>query len=328
MSRVDRVMKPLSLRIAILLMFAAMVAAPTHSQEILDGVAAVVNGDVITYSQVRELVGAREEAARQMLSGQELVNKVKELRESALQDLIDRQLVLQEFKKKGLQVPDYVLDDRINEIIRDEFGGDRSAFLRTLSAQGYSLSRFRQIEMEKVKVQAMRHQSLNSKLVVPPRRIEEYYREHIADYTVNAQVKLLMIVLPQSSGDGPEAQKKVAEELRRRIQEGADFGDLARLYSEDSTAETGGDWGWIEEKTLNETLSKAAFRLDAGEVSPVIEFGGNYYLLYAEAKKNAKTQPLSEVREEIKKRLEQEQQVKQMTDWIKNLREKAYIKTF
>jgi parvulin-like peptidyl-prolyl isomerase len=174
----------------------------------------------------------------------------------------------------------------------------------------------------------MRQHSLNNNLVIPPRRVEEYYKEHIGDYTVAAQVKLLMIVLSQSSGDGPEAQKKVAEELRRRVLEGADFGDLARLYSEDSTAESGGDWGWIDEKTLNETLSKAAFRLKAGEVSPVITFGGNYYLLYAEAKKNAKTQPLSEVREEIKKRLEQEQQVKQMTDWIKDLREKAYIKIF
>ncbi len=321
-------MKLLFLRIAILPLAAVLVASPLHSQEILDGVAAVVNGDVITYSQVRELVGAREQAARQMLSGQELVDKVKELRESALQDLIDRQLVLQEFNKKGFQVPDYVLEDRIDEIIREDFGGDRSAFLRTLNAQGYTLSRFRQLEMEKLKVQAMRQNSLNRKLVVPPRRMQEYYREHIRDYTVDAQIKLRMIVIPQFSGDGPEAQKKVAEELRRRVKEGADFGDLARLYSEDSTAESGGDWGWIDEKMLHETLSKAAFRLSAGEISPVISFGGNYYLLYAEEKKNAKTLPLSEVREEIKKRLEEEQLTKQMDNWIKNLREKAYIKTF
>ncbi len=190
-------MKSLFLRIAILPLAVAIIAGPLRSQEILDGVAAVVNGDVITYSQVRELVGAREQAARQMLSGSELVDTVKKLRESALQDLIDRQLVLQEFNKKGFQVPDYVLEDRIDEIIREDFGGDRSAFLRTLNAQGYTLSRFRQIEMEKLKVQAMRQNSLNSKLVIPPRRIQEYYREHIRDYTVNAQLKLRMIVIPQ-----------------------------------------------------------------------------------------------------------------------------------
>jgi len=290
--------------------------------------AATVNGDVITFSQVRELVGAREQAARQMLSGEELINTVKELRQAALNDLIDRQLVIQEFDKKGFQIPEHVIDDQIQRIIREDFGGDRPAFLRTLNAQGYTLSRFRQLELEKVKVQAMRQHSVNTNIIVPPRKIEEYYKEHRADYTVEAQVQLRMIVLKQDSGDGPEAQKKVAEELRRRVKEGADFGDLAQLYSEDSTAETGGDWGWIDEKTLNETLSKAVFRLDAGEVSPVITLGDNYYLLYAEAKKNANTKPLSEVRNEIKTRLQQELISEQMDKWIESLRDKAYIKTF
>jgi peptidyl-prolyl cis-trans isomerase SurA len=321
-------MNRLILRLSLVLCFASPALVPVHAQEILDGVAAVVNGEVITFSQVRELVGAREQAARQMLSGQELLDTVTELRGAALKDLIDRQLVVQEFNKQGFKIPDHVIDDRIQQIIRDEFGGDRPAFLRTLNAQGYTLSRFRQMELEKVKVQAMRQHSVNTNIVVPPRKIDEYYQEHRADYTVDAQVQLRMIVLKQNSGDGPEAQKKVAEELRRRVKEGADFGDMAQLYSEDSTKETGGDWGWIDRKTLNETLTDAAFRLEAGDISPVITLGDNYYLLYADAKKNANTKPLSEVRDEIKKRLEQEQITEQMTKWIDGLREKAYIKTY
>lgn len=321
-------MNRLFLRLSLVFCLATPALISARGQEILDGVAAVVNGDVITFSQVRELVGAREYAARQTLSGQELVDTVKELRESALKDLIDRQLVIQEFDKKGFQVPEHVIDDRIQQIIREEFGGDRPAFLRTLNAQGYTLSRFRQIELDKVKVQAMRQHSVNTNIVVPPRKIEDYYRNHRADYTIEAQVQLRMIVLKQDSGDGPEAQKKVAEELRRRVKEGAAFGDLAQLYSEDSTAETGGDWGWIDEKTLNETLSEAAFKLDAGEISPVITLGDNYYLLYVESKKNANTKPLNEVRDEIKKRLEQELISEQMNKWIDGLREKAYVKTF
>ena len=316
------------LRLSFAVCLAMLALVPARGQEILDGMAATVNGDVITFSQVRELVGAREQAARQMLSGEELINTVKELRQAALNDLIDRQLVIQEFDKQGFQIPEHVIDDQIQRIIREDFGGDRPAFLRTLNAQGYTLSRFRQLELEKIKVQAMRQHSVNTNIIVPPRKIEEYYNEHRADYTVEAQVQLRMIVLKQDSGDGPEAQKKVAEELRRRVKEGADFGDLAQLYSEDSTAETGGDWGWVDEKTLNETLSKAVFRLEAGEVSPVITLGGNYYLLYAEAKKNANTKPLSEVRNEIKTRLQQELISEQMDKWIESLRDKAYIKTF
>src|SRR5678816_3857271 len=65
----------------------------TRGQEVLDGIAAVVNDDVITFSQVRDLVGPIEKAAREQFKGNELVEKVKELRLKAINDLIDRQLI-------------------------------------------------------------------------------------------------------------------------------------------------------------------------------------------------------------------------------------------
>ena len=67
-----------------------------HAQEVLDGIAAVVNDDVITFSQVRDLVGPIEKAARDQFKGNELVEMIKEIRLKAINDLIDRQLVLQE----------------------------------------------------------------------------------------------------------------------------------------------------------------------------------------------------------------------------------------
>ena len=105
--------------------------AVAQQAEVLDGVAAIVNKDVITISQVRELIGSRERSLREVYSGSDLANKVKEMRLAALKDLVDRQLIIQEFKKmqeKGANIPDYVIDDRIQTIIREEFGGDRSAF--------------------------------------------------------------------------------------------------------------------------------------------------------------------------------------------------------
>ena len=73
----------------------AAIALVSHSaiaQDVLNGIAAVVNDEVITFSQVRELVGAKEQAARQQLKGEELVEKVKEIRLQAINDLIDRQI--------------------------------------------------------------------------------------------------------------------------------------------------------------------------------------------------------------------------------------------
>src|SRR5207248_8092890 len=91
-------------------------AAQTVEPEVVDGVAAVVNGDVITYSQVRGLVGPREKLLRAQYSGEELVKRIKEAREAALQDLIDRQLIIQAFKKENFQVPDHFIEDRMHDI--------------------------------------------------------------------------------------------------------------------------------------------------------------------------------------------------------------------
>lgn len=298
------------------------------AQEVLDGIAAVVNGDVITFSQVRELVGARERALRDSYRGKELVEKIRETRTAALQDLIDRQLILQEFKKSNFTIPDYILEDRIQTIIREEFGGDRKAFMRTLQAQGLTLSRFKEIEREKIIVQAMRQKTLNSPFVVSPQRVEEYYQKHRSDYTSEEQVKLRMIVLREDTSGIVGDPKTMAEEIREKVKSGADFEKMAQLYSDDSTRDIGGDWGWIDRKTLNEKLTSAAFKLKPGQVSDVIEIDGSYYLLYADEKKNALVKPLAAVREEIEKKLLQEERQKQQERWLQSLRRKAYIKTF
>lgn len=296
-------------------------------QEVLDGVAAAVNGEVVTFSQVRELVGAREKSLRDTYRGEELVAKVKEVRIAALNDLIERQLIIQEFKKNKLVIPEYVVEDQVQSIIRTDFGGDRNAFHRTLEAQGYTLARFKEVENEKIIVQAMRQKFVKVNTVIPPKQVDEAYNHDQESFSTPEQLKLRMIVLKKDSGDA-EAKKKMADEIKAKIKGGAEFDKLAQMYSEDSSQDSGGDWGWIDRHTLNEELSKAAFALKPGQVSDVVEVGNNYYLLFVEARKNASVKPLAEVRSEIEKKLLQAERTKAQQKWIEGLRKKAFIKTF
>src|SRR4029077_4832444 len=78
--------------------------------QVVDGIAAIVNGEVITYSQVRQLSAPREKLLRPQLTGQDLENKLKEVRQLALKDLIDRRLIIQAFKKESYQIPDHIVD--------------------------------------------------------------------------------------------------------------------------------------------------------------------------------------------------------------------------
>lgn len=319
-------------RILLLLTLLAATAPLMAVEEVLNGIAAVVNGEIITFSQVRELVGARERSAAEVYQGEELQRRIKEMRQGAVKDLVDRALILQEFRKKEFNIPSYIIDDSINRIIRQEFGGDRTAFVKTLQAQGYTMARFREVEKDKITVQAMRQAKTSDNIIVSPVKIREYYNKNSASYTTPEQVKLRMIVLKEgsSNGDAPSdssaGKKQMAAELREKLAGGAEFDRLAQMYSEDSTSDMGGDWGWIERKTLNEDLAKVAFSLKPGEISTVTQLDNGYYILMVEARKPAVTKPLSEVQPEIVQALIQEEKLKGQERWLKSLREKAYIK--
>ena len=303
--------------------------ATARGQEVLDGIAAeVASGgqkEVVTFSQVRELVGPKEKQAHDTLKGNELVEKIKEIRLEAINDLIDRTLILQDFKTKGFTIPEYFIDERMQQIIKDEFGGDRQAFLRTLAAQGYTLAKFRDFQRDMIIVQEMRKQAVKGVTTVSDTKISEYYKEHAEDYSQPEQIKLRLIAI---KGSDNESRRKMIDEIRQKIVDGAEFGDLARMYSDDSAQENYGDWGWIDRKKLNESLTKVAFALKPGEMSQVVELGGSYYLLYCEAKKASTMKPLKDVRDEIEKALLQGERQQQQTDWLQKLRRKAYIKMY
>ena len=311
----------------------ARIPAAAQQAEVVDGVAAIVNKDVITISQVRELIGSRERSLREVYSGADLADKVKEMRLAALKDLVDRQLIIQEFRKmqeKGANIPDYVVDDRVQTIVREEFGGDRSAFVRTLQAQGYTVTRFKEIEKEKIVIQAMRQAKVNEDFVISPTQIQAFYNKNKTAYMLPEQIKLRMIILREGGGadvPGTENKSQTADEIRQKLVAGSEFAGMAEMYSEDeSTRDTGGDWGWIERNTLNEQLSSVAFALRPGQVSPVVKIGDSYYIMLVEAKKNASVKPMSEVRDEIEKNLIQQERMKTQQRWIDTLRAKAYIK--
>ncbi|MBX9743123.1 MAG: peptidylprolyl isomerase [Chthoniobacterales bacterium] len=299
-------------------------------EEVINGIAAIANNDVITFSQIRELVAAQERAASETLQGQALLDKVKELRQAAVKDLIDRSLILQDYKKKEFSIPEYVIDDSIQKIIREEFGGDRTAFVKTLQAQGYSMARFRQVQKDKIIVSAMRSSKIKESYVVSPVKIKAYYEKNQTTYTTPEQVKLRMIVLHESKqnsgGTTSVSKKSMANEIRQKIAEGAEFDRMAQMYSEDSTQDSGGDFGWVEPKTLNDALHKTISSMKAGEVSPVIELDNAFYIIMVEAIKKASSKPLAEVEQEIEQRLMEEEMLKAQERWLKGLREKAYIK--
>ena len=304
-------------------------AAFSAEPQVVDGIAAVVNGDVITYSQVRGLSAPREKLLRSQYTGEELEKQLKQLRELALKDLVDRRLIIQAFKKENYQIPDFFVDQRMHEIIRESFGGDRNTFIKTLEAQNYTLGEFKEKEMESMIVQAMRGKNVKKSAIISPPKVEDYYKNHRDEFTTKEEVKLRMIMIPSKADTGNSAaQKAMTEEVLGKLASGAEFERMAQIYSEDSTRDVGGDWGWIERKTLAAPLEKIAFNMPVGRISNIINYAGNYYIFKVEDKRGGTTKSLAEARPEIEKKLIQLEAQSLQDRWIASLRAKAYIRTF
>jgi peptidyl-prolyl cis-trans isomerase SurA len=304
-------------------------AAFAQEAQQVDGIAAIVNGDVITYSQVRQLSAPRERLLRSQFTGQDLDNKLREVRQLALKDLIDRRLIIQAFKKESYQIPDHIVDQRVHDIIRENFGGDRNTFIKTLEAQNYSLGEFKEKELERIMVQAMRSHNVKTNMIASPTKIEDYYRKHRDEFSTKEEIKLRMIMISGQKDTGnAQAQKALAEEVLGRLAGGAEFEQTAQLYSEDSTRDNGGDWGWIQRNTLAAPLEKFAFNMPVGRISNIVDYAGNYYILKVEEKRGGTTKSLAETRGDIEKKLIQDEAQQIQERWVATLRKKAYIRTF
>lgn len=308
-------------------------AVSAGAQSYSNGIAAVVNGNPIMKSEVRDAVTAQEQILRFQLQEQpdQLQAELAKLRTNALDSLVDRELVLAEFKRIGASIKAQWVDDDINGIIRESFKGDRDAFIRELTSTGMTLKKFRELREKMMIVQAMRGKQASEQPPATPKEVEDYYKKNLDAWRSGGSVKIRTITLPKFGGEAGttlESQRKLAEEIRTRLKDGADFTTMAKTYSQDSKAEDGGTWDWMNRDQLKTSIANVAFGMKAGDISPVIDDEAAFIIIGCDDIRPGTAKPLAEVREEIERAISSEKSKAIIDQWMAGLRKKAVIKKF
>ncbi len=313
-------------RIVALLSLAVLLQAEVI---VIDGVAAHVNGHIITIGDVTGLMtqGLRIPPG---VSKEEELRLIMEAYDAAADELISRRLIIDQFNGDKLVIPPNVIDQRVEVIIDEKFGGDRSALLNALKKDDRTFDDWRETIREQIIVSSMRYSNVEEQISISPEHVRRYYDEHLENFSASPGVKVSLIVLKNSNDEAARIEvSNHAASLLKKLEAGEDFATLARQHSEGTAADQGGDRGWIvPEDELRRELVDALSALKVGEVSPVITTPEELYIVKKEEIRSESVRPYKEVQHEVESLLRRKESDILFKEWVQRLKADSYIRIF
>ncbi len=311
------------------------------SHNIVNRIAATVNGRPITSSEVRARLAPymRELTVLYPQQGPRFTAELVKAKKEVLSELIDRELVLSEFESRGYSIQDDQVDDEINRRILTQFNGKRDAFLDGLRKSGMSFGEYRESVRKEITVAAMRSSRYERDIPPTPDEIRAEYNASKADYRDITQDSICYekIYIPARDDDDPtvtaEQQFELSREIARKIEKGEmSFEEAARTYSRDRYAQDGGKWPYIKRYDLAVEFANVVFSLEKGKLmGPLMDqSGAGFTIVRVLGKKLAPAPPLSrrDVKEQVDDAVRRKQSEKRYREWVERLRSRAVIRTF
>ena len=316
-------------RLALVALLLAGPGLPAQAApELVNGIVAIVNETIITEKEARQFIEPAIVALeRQMLSRQQYTDRAMEIYKDGLSQLIERQLTLDDFKAAGYSFPESIIEDFVQERIRERYG-DRVKLIKTLEAQNMTYEQFRNDIREQFIVEQMNLKNVSSAVIISPFKIESYYKEHPEEFKLQDQVRLRMIELRKRDGGDVQAVRQLAGEILAKLAGGAKFAEMASVYSEGSQKRDGGDLGWVNRSVLRKEFAEATAKLQPGQRTGVVDLPDACFILQVEEVKASQLRPLAEVRDEIEKTLLNQERSRLQKKYVERLKKKSFVRYF
>jgi peptidyl-prolyl cis-trans isomerase SurA len=310
-------------------------AAPAGAFEV-NGIAAKVNGQAITKSELNFRLAPiyAQLAAQFPRRGAEFDRQVLDAREKLLQEMIDREIILSEFKaleKKGANLPEHVVDKEVKRQIQSNFNGSEAKFDEELKRARMTRDGYREMTREQLIVQAMRAEHFSDAPPPLPGEIQKEYNEvkdKLRD-TSKDVITFNKIFLPRADADNPlatpETQLVLAEKLAAEAKGGADIAELAKQHSRDAFASEGGFQKDVPRTDLQPEFAAIIFAGKDGDVVGPLEDPVGFTIVKITKINQGPYPPLSEVREMIEERVKTKKNATTYEKWISNKRKSAMI---
>lgn len=303
-------------------LLASLLAAP-----LLDRVAAVVNGETVTLSELQERAGLEWRRVEEMRPGEVRdAARAKALRR-AFDQIVAERLFATAAKELGVEAGDAQVDAAIDDIKRKNRLDDER-FEQALAEQGFDRESFRKSLRRDLETMQILNVKVKSRVKATDQDVQNYYQSHQKEFFGPDRVRVRHIFLPLPQGSSAaddDAVRLRGAQVLNRLAAGEDFAAVAREVSRGPSAAEGGDLGFLKRGSIQPELEQAAFGLEPGRVSALVKTRSGYHILKVEERRGGGAQPLDEVRELIRDRLVNEQVETYRTQYVAELRKEAVI---
>ena len=290
----------------------------------VDGVVAVVNNQAIVFSDVMRAVDAERARASREGGRATAADRMAAAYTNAMNGMIERKLIVDAYATDDKKLPDDAVDRRVGSVMRDR-AKKRGEFMEALSREGMSVADWKGSVRDRMIMGYMKSRYGEHRGFVSPAAVRAAYESDQRKFQTPEKVHLRLILIQGEAGATRESLKQAADAARERLAKGADFAAVAEDVSDDAKAKRGGDWGWIEPGMLNEDLAKAIAGLTNGQLSPVLEVKGDFYILRVDGRQAAGLQPLAAVAREVGEGLRKQADETRYAEWIERLRSRSYV---
>jgi parvulin-like peptidyl-prolyl isomerase len=294
--------------------------------QLIEEIYAVVNDEIITYS---ELFNAKQQLINELRTkykGKEFEEALKNNKQKLLDRIIEYKLILSKAKEKK-----YDVENDIKVIIKEikkqnNFATDKE-LEEALKSQGLTMAKFKEQQKINRIQQRFIYEEAYSNVKIDNSDIMEYYKKNIDKYTIPLQLSINCLFLNRENYNTDEDILEKKDNINSELNE-TNFKEVAKKYSELSNSEDNIFLGNFKKGELDNKIEEKALKLKNGEHSSWIETDSGWYIIQLISKTESKLIEYKKVREEIKNKLMRIEQEKELINLIERLKKESYIKIY
>ncbi|MDO8746859.1 MAG: peptidylprolyl isomerase [Thermodesulfovibrionales bacterium] len=292
---------------------------------LLDKVIAVVNQEVITWSDLYKAMEFEASDKIKDIKEEEKRTIFKENEGPFLEVLIDMKLQIQAAKQKGIDAAAEEIAEAINDI-KKKYSMDEQTLTASLKKEGFTLDEYKKKLAEQIILSRVVSQEVRNKIVFSDAEIAKYIEKSKDTLITDDAYRIRQIFFrkPKSPGDSDrKTMEEKAGTVYQQIKAGENFASLAQKHSEDPSGKAGGDLGFIKKGQMAKEFTDVLSQMKAGDISQPFWTDMGLHIIKLEEK--IEKQSAAAIKESAKNKLTEQRFPEKYKHWISELRETAYI---